>query len=138
MTAKRPLIPWAIRRPGAWTLILTAALAVNAALLSRRFVAALKVARAAAGKTDEETRLMMYGGVYADIAALRARIPETAALWWVSPEYPWLVSYFLYPRVMRWGSPDASARPAFRRKYPGDWIVGFVPGGRLQAVQGPE
>ncbi|HXT02129.1 MAG TPA: hypothetical protein VN915_15750 [Elusimicrobiota bacterium] len=128
------------RRPshGAWTLILALALAVNAALLVRSFGAALKIARAAAGKTVDAQRLMMYGGLYADIAALRERVPETATLWWVSPEYPWLVSYFLYPRVLRWGSPDASARPEFRREHPGDWVVGFGPRGRLWAAGGPE
>jgi hypothetical protein len=117
-------------------ILLAAALALNAALLAFQFAASLGIARAASGRTDEQRRLMMYGGLYADIAAARRQIPETATLWWVSPEYPWLIGYYLYPRVLRWGSPDASARGEFLRSHPGDWVVGLAANGRLQLAKG--
>jgi hypothetical protein len=123
-------------RPGIPALLLAAALAANAAFLAHEGARTLKIARAALGRTNEQRRLLIYGGLYADIIRARREVPESATLWWVSPEYPWLVSYYLYPRVMRWGSPDRSARGEFGRRHAGDWIVGYAPNGRLQWERG--
>ena len=131
---KRRQLPWAI--PGMTTLLLAAGLAVNAALLTRQIAPSLRIARVALGRTNEERRLLIYGRLYTDIIEARRKVPDTATLWWVSPEYPWLINYYLYPRVLRWGSPDSSARDEFRRRHPGDWIIGYTPNGRLEAARG--
>lgn len=107
--------------------------AVNGWFLLGHARRAWSVARQTAGISDDERRLMMWGPLYAQLLAARKHVPETATLWWVSPEYPWLVNYFLYPRTLRWGSRALSEARALHEAHPADWVVGYseAPGARF-------
>jgi hypothetical protein len=117
--------------------LIAASLALNAFVFAGRAGPVLKIFKSTFGLSNERRRLMMYGSLYGDIIAARRAVPETATLWWVSPEYPWLVNYYLYPRILRWGSPNVLDREELRRKHPSDWVVGYSSSGDRLELQAP-
>jgi len=77
-------------------------------------------------KSETERRRMIFGQLYTDIETAAAQIPESATIWWVSPHLPWHHAYFLYPRILRWGSPHREDLAAIRHLHPTDWVMGWM------------
>ena len=61
--------------------------------------------------------------LYRDMLAVQQQVPLDATLWYVAPYSPRELLYFLYPRVLRWGSPNVADLEKIRQAHPADWVI---------------
>jgi hypothetical protein len=70
-----------------------------------------------------QRRMAFMPSLYHDMLEVQQRVPPDATIWYVAPLSPHELLYFLYPRVLRWGSPYLSDREKIRRAHPQDWVI---------------
>ncbi len=73
--------------------------------------------------TLNEKYAALYPAFFSDILAIRKQVPEDADIWLVSPADAWHINYYLYPRIIRFGSANLDDLDKERRSHPKGWVL---------------
>src|SRR5882672_3987297 len=105
------------------SIVSAAGILVNTFYFFGNASAALAIYRLASGVPTEDRRMLYMPSLYRDVQRIERLVPENATLWYVAPFRPHVIAYFLYPRMIRWGSPNPSDLDKIRHDHPGDWVL---------------
>jgi hypothetical protein len=108
--------------------VLLCACVVNSRFLLPNSWQAVKVFRDAWGLSNIQRRYLQRGEWYRGILNIDDKVPRRATLRLVSPNPPWYLAYFLYPRLLKKGSEALTDRGKVRKQYPSDWVFVYSEG----------
>jgi hypothetical protein len=117
--------------------LLLLACLVNSIFLFPKCWQAFVSVRTLWGLTNAERRALMFGNWYSAVLNVQNHIPLGADIRLVSKEFPWYLTYFLYPRLIRAGSSDPTALQSVRQKYDQEWVLLYQEGEKPELTPYP-